>query len=157
MRKRLQEPNCPARVLTLACFAANTILFFYFAAPLSTMLHVLRSRDSASLVLPLCVMNTINGVLWLIYGMVLSDPFIWVPNGAGTALGGLQIGLRLLIPRKDLKCASTLFPLRIYSGFFSRCVRKAARVQSLMLLCFLVASLASSLFEPRGVCTALHC
>jgi hypothetical protein len=50
-------------------------------------------------------MNTLNGTLWFIYGLVLSDPFIWVPNGAGAALGVLQTSLRLLIPRKDMACA----------------------------------------------------
>ena len=80
--------------------AANVILFSYYLAPLSTIVHVLRFRDSSSLTLPLCIMNTVNGTLWLIYGLVLSDPFIWVPHGSGAILGALQTALRCLFPQR---------------------------------------------------------
>lgn len=62
-------------------FTSNAILLIYYAAPLSTIFTVIKTRSSASLHLPLCIMNTINGVLWLIYGLALKDYFIWVPNG----------------------------------------------------------------------------
>ena len=47
-----------------------TVLFFYYFAPLSTLRQVLVSRDSASFYWPLCVMNSINGTLWMVYGLV---------------------------------------------------------------------------------------
>ena len=75
---------------------------FYFLAPLSTLLHVLRHRNSASLVLPLSIMNTLNGVLWATYGLAaLSDPFVWVPNAFGATLGVIQMVLKLTIPSDD--------------------------------------------------------
>jgi solute carrier family 50 (sugar transporter) len=67
---------------------------------------VLRNRDSSSLTLPMCIMNTANGTLWLIYGLVLSDPFIWVPHGSGALLGVLQTVLRRVFPQAAAKrCA----------------------------------------------------
>jgi hypothetical protein len=47
-----------------------TVLFFYYFAPLSTLRQVLVLRDSASFYWPLCVMNSINGTLWMVYGLV---------------------------------------------------------------------------------------
>ena len=46
------------------------LLAFYYAAPLSTLVHVLRSRCSASLHWPLCLANGVNGALWTAYGVV---------------------------------------------------------------------------------------
>ena len=43
------------------CPPLAAILIIFYAAPLSTCLEVLRTRCSASLNLPLSVMNVING------------------------------------------------------------------------------------------------
>lgn len=87
-------------------FAAILILVFYFLSPLSTLLEVLRKRDSSSLVLELGVMNTLNGLLWATYGIVaLRDPFVWAPNAFGAALGVVQVALKLIIPSKENQCA----------------------------------------------------
>lgn len=83
-------------------YTANLILVFYFLAPLSTLLHVLRQRDSSSLVLALSIMNTINGLLWGTYGIAaLGDPFVWAPNAFGAALGVIQVFLKVTIPSKE--------------------------------------------------------
>lgn len=41
--------------------------------PLATLALVLETRNSASLTLSLCVMNVVNGFLWMTYDLVLSD------------------------------------------------------------------------------------
>lgn len=95
----------------LSC-AANVILFSYYLAPLSTIALVLRKRDSSSLTLPMCIMNTVNGTLWLIYGLVISDPFIWVPHGSGAVLGALQTALRLIFPQRESERCERLRAVR---------------------------------------------
>jgi solute carrier family 50 (sugar transporter) len=80
----------------------------YYISPLTTLAQVLRKRDSSSLTLPMCIMNTVNGTLWLVYGLVLSDAFIWVPHGSGAILGALQTLLCIVFPRRvqePAKCA----------------------------------------------------
>lgn len=67
-------------------YTANAILLIYYAAPLSTILEVLRTKSSSTLHWPLVLMNTINGALWLAYGLAIHDYFIWVPNGVGVAV-----------------------------------------------------------------------
>ena len=51
-------------------FAAATAQVAYYAAPLSTLLKVVRQRSSASLHFPLCLANAINVACWLSYGVV---------------------------------------------------------------------------------------
>lgn len=92
---------CGCTALTPATGAANVVLFFFFLSPLSTMGNVLRYRDSSSLVFPLSVMNIVNGTTWAVYGLVLTDPFIWVPNMVGAFLGALQVALCCIFPRRS--------------------------------------------------------
>lgn len=51
-------------------FAAGTSLVFFYAGPLSTLVKVMRNRDSSSLNPPLSIMAFINMVMWLSYGLV---------------------------------------------------------------------------------------
>jgi len=49
---------------------ANVVLLIYYSAPLTTVKEVLVSRSSSSLYWPLCMMNVLNGLLWVGYGRV---------------------------------------------------------------------------------------
>ena len=99
--------NSSLAIQVYALCAGNLILVFYFMAPLSTLLQVLRQRDSSSLVLALSVMNTLNGLLWASYGIfALGDPLVWAPNAFGATLGIVQTVLKLTIPSKENQYAS---------------------------------------------------
>ena len=88
-------------------------------SPFITIATVLRARDSSSLTLPMCVMNTINGTFWLVYGLVISDAFIWAAYGSGAVLGAIQLALRLLLPQKAARrcaCVRETFDESMCSG-----------------------------------------
>ncbi|GLI70269.1 hypothetical protein VaNZ11_015201 [Volvox africanus] len=80
--------------------AGNVICLIYYAAPLSTMWEVIRTRNSASILVPLTMMNTMNAALWTTYGVAVLDVYIWLPNGIGLALSVLQVALRLVFPAR---------------------------------------------------------
>lgn len=67
-------------------YTCNAILITYYAAPLSTLLQVWRTRNASSLSLPLASANAANGALWLVYGLAIGDKFVSVPNGIGLSL-----------------------------------------------------------------------
>lgn len=93
----------PDHLKKLWGFTANAILLIFYAAPLSTVLEVVRTRSSATLNLPLSVMNVVNGSLWLVYGLAIDDLFIAVPNGVGAVLGVVYCILLFAYPRKSAK------------------------------------------------------
>ena len=95
----LTQPN----LRLLWGYTANAILLIYYAAPLSTILEVVRSKCSSTLHWPLALMNTINGALWLAYGLAIHDYFIWVPNLVGVVVGLFLLALILIYPRKGGK------------------------------------------------------
>ena len=84
-------------------FTANAILLLYYAAPLSTIITVLSTKSAATLHWPLAVMQIINGALWLGYGLAISDPFVWVPNGIGACTGVLLTTLIIVFRDKKVK------------------------------------------------------
>ena len=95
---------------TLLAIAANAILLCFYTSPLSTVANIIKTKDSSSLTLPLCVMNIVNGTLWLMYGLAVGDYFIWVPNGIGALLGAFQTSLCFIYTKRAL-------PLRSSSGY----------------------------------------
>lgn len=80
--------------------AANVNLLFFYGAPLSTIFTVLKTRSSATIHIPTMITNTLNGIFWAAFGIAVLDYFIAVPNGLGALLGGAQIVLCVLFPRK---------------------------------------------------------
>lgn len=84
-------------------FIVNLNLLFFYGAPLSTIFSVLRERSSASIHIWTVITNTANGAFWGAYGLAVLDPFIYIPNGIGAALGGIQIIFCVLFPRSSEK------------------------------------------------------
>lgn len=80
----------------------NVNLVFFYGAPLSTILTVLRTKTSSSIHIPTMVTNTLNGTFWFIYGLAVLDLFVAVPNGIGALLGVIQIVLCAIFPRRPL-------------------------------------------------------
>lgn len=101
-------------------FAGNIIALVYYGAPLSSMYDVIRTRNSASILLPLTLMNTANAALWTTYGFAVADPYIWVPNGIGLALSVAQIVLRAVFPGKPAPLAGSLPSHQHHAGKYTR-------------------------------------
>jgi solute carrier family 50 protein (sugar transporter) len=96
---------------------SNCILVAYYASPLSTFRHVVRTRSAASLYPPMCVANTINGAAWALYGFVLDDWYLLVPNAVGCALGVVSLVLLVLYDRgKELKKSASVVEMLPHDG-----------------------------------------
>mmetsp|Transcript_22388 Transcript_22388/g.56985 ORF Transcript_22388/g.56985 Transcript_22388/m.56985 type:complete len:240 (-) Transcript_22388:1105-1824(-) len=87
--------------------AGNVVTLIYYAAPLSTMAEVIRTRNSASILLPLCIMNMLNAALWTTYGVAMADGYIYVPNGIGLVLSLAQLALALVFPARPKPASSS--------------------------------------------------
>jgi solute carrier family 50 (sugar transporter) len=66
----------------------------YYAAPLSTVVEILKQRDASSLYAPSIMMNFLNGFSWTVYGFAaLGDVLVWLPNLIGTTFAVFQLSL----------------------------------------------------------------
>lgn len=80
-------------------FVCMTFNIINFGAPLAGIRVVLRKRSVETLPLPLCVANLLVSSQWCLYGILVKDIYIIIPNGAGSALALLQVSLFLIFPR----------------------------------------------------------
>lgn len=79
---------------TVVAFTANTFCVLYYGAPCSTMIHIVLSKDSSSLYLPMILANLLNALLWSVYGFfALRDMFVVIPNAIGLGLAVIQLCL----------------------------------------------------------------
>eukprot|EP00959_Pyramimonas_sp_CCMP1952_P011372 238695-Pyramimonas_sp.AAC.1 len=53
----------------------NLVLLVYYAAPLSTMWEIIKTRNASSIFWPMSMANCANGFCWTVYGIVRND---WV-------------------------------------------------------------------------------
>lgn len=92
--KRTACPVCASPACLPACLplgapgpcrglGGNVVSLMYYAAPLSSMAEVIRTRNSASILLPMTAMNTLNAALWTTYGLAVLDIYIWCVRAEG--------------------------------------------------------------------------
>ncbi len=79
--------------------AAN---FSGFLSPVAALVAAWKSKDSKRVPGLLSWVNVANSTLWVAYGVVLGDGWIWIPNVVGLVLSGAQvcvlIAMQLLPP-----------------------------------------------------------
>lgn len=91
------EQNYKAIVNTVGSIALVCNIAYYWS-PCSTMLHVVQTRNAASLLLPMLVTNLLCATMWFFYGLLgANDPFIYIPNVLGILFATSGIILKLLL------------------------------------------------------------
>jgi len=71
-----------------------------FAAPLAGLKVVIRRRATSTLPMPLCIANFMVSTEWFIYGLLVKDLYLILPNGIGSFLAFCQLILFVVLPRK---------------------------------------------------------
>lgn len=72
----------------------------FFAAPLTMLMHVVRVRNSESLPFPLIASTFVVSLQWFVYGLLIDDTFVQVPNLLGCLLAGAQLALFVVYPSR---------------------------------------------------------
>jgi len=83
----------------IGILCCNVTLMF-FAAPLVNLYHVIKTKSSESLPFPLIVMGFFVSIQWFLYGILIDDFFIQLPNFLGSVLSGFQLTLFYCFPKK---------------------------------------------------------
>lgn len=82
--------------------AVNINLMVFYAAPLSTISTIIRTKNSASIHFGTMAMNTTNAFFWCIYSLAIQDYYILIPNGLGFMFGLIQVVLYQCYPRSEV-------------------------------------------------------
>ncbi|VDO62615.1 unnamed protein product [Heligmosomoides polygyrus] len=83
--------------LGLICVVLNIASI---GAPLFQVGEVIRTKNSESLPLPLCLACFAVSLQWLLYGILVNDYVIQVPNYIATLLSLIQLSLFVIYPRR---------------------------------------------------------
>ncbi|XP_038044669.1 sugar transporter SWEET1-like [Patiria miniata] len=73
----------------IGCFCSVIM----YGSPLSTLADVIRTQSTASMAFPLCLANFLVAAEWAVYGHIIMDNFVKVPNIIGALLGFIQLML----------------------------------------------------------------
>ncbi|XP_043209729.1 sugar transporter SWEET1-like [Amphibalanus amphitrite] len=80
-------------------FMAASASIAFSASPLASVAEVIRSKSTESLPLPLLLVTFLVMLQWAVYGTMIGDSFVQVPNIICTCICGLQLLLFLVYPR----------------------------------------------------------
>ncbi|XP_028520027.1 sugar transporter SWEET1 isoform X2 [Apis cerana] len=81
-------------------FLSCTITVLFFASPLMMLAHVIKVKNTETLPFPIIMASFIVSSQWFVYGCLLNDLFIQIPNFLGCILSAFQLCF-FLIYRND--------------------------------------------------------
>jgi len=97
-------------LITIGYIGSCTAMGVY-AAPLATVAKVIQLKSSEFMSFPLSAVGLIVSIEWLLYGMIIADKFLTVPNTIGVFLGIFQMGLFGKFPSKSKDAAESTLPI----------------------------------------------
>jgi len=80
---------------------ASVATVIMFGSPLASLRNVVQKQSTESLSLPLCFANLVVPLEWVLYGILINDKFVQVPNFLGAILGFIQVSLFYKYPRQS--------------------------------------------------------
>jgi solute carrier family 50 (sugar transporter) len=99
----------PATAVQLNGTFAMLVLLLLYASPLSSLIHVVRSRNAASILLPWTLAALGCSSTWFFYGLATRQVPVMVPHCLGMALSILQLLLRAVFPTRSVVPCFVLF------------------------------------------------
>lgn len=85
-----------------------TMAVAYSSAPLACINHVCQTKTTESLPFYLIIANFLVTGQWTLYGLMIDDMFVTIPNLLGCMAASAQLCLYLCFPRKFTESKSLL-------------------------------------------------
>ena len=79
----------------LACVAS----LVFCAAPLAQVRDVVNTKSSEKMPFPLIMSSFLVTVMWFLYGLLIRDQFVSVPNGIGAVISLIELSLFVIYPQ----------------------------------------------------------
>jgi len=99
-----------APLLAIGYIGSCTAMGVY-AAPLATVAKVIQLKSSEFMSFPLSAVGLVVSIEWLLYGLIIADKFLTVPNFIGVLLGVFQMALFAKYPSKSKEASKSNLPV----------------------------------------------
>ena len=96
----LLEEDIPTAQMRVGLLCSSMAVA-YCSAPLASMQHVYRTKSTASLPFYLIMATAAVAAQWSLYGIIIQDTFVLVPNVMGCAVACAQLGLFCYFPNTE--------------------------------------------------------
>ncbi|KAF2074045.1 hypothetical protein CYY_004659 [Polysphondylium violaceum] len=83
-------------------FLSSVVCVLMFAAPLEKMLTVIQTRNSDGMLKGVAILSLACGISWTIFGLLIVDIYVYLPNILASILSSLQYSLIIKYPPKSL-------------------------------------------------------
>jgi solute carrier family 50 protein (sugar transporter) len=93
------SPNHLLTAFGSVCLVFNLLIF---VAPFSTIRKVVATRDATPIYIPFAAMGFLGSFFWFIYGLVIDEIPLIVPNALGCVLNIFQLILCFSCARKNI-------------------------------------------------------
>ena len=87
---------------------ASALTIGFFASPLATIVNVVQTKSTSTLPFYMILANLFVTVQWWLYGLILDDYFIEIPNFLGMCLSAIQLSLFVIFPGRKIIDVSRL-------------------------------------------------
>jgi solute carrier family 50 protein (sugar transporter) len=97
----LSQSKTKEEFASIMAYVTIVIQLIFFASPLLNAIQIIRTKSSAILYWPLALTASLSCGLWTIYGIVLAQMSIYLPNVIGCTFGVIQMLLCFIYPSKE--------------------------------------------------------
>ncbi|KAG7379296.1 hypothetical protein PHYPSEUDO_008750 [Phytophthora pseudosyringae] len=83
-------------------FIMNAFTTLMYASPMATIIHVVRTKTATSMPFTMGLVNVLNSFCWGVYGALIHNNFLLVPNIIGVTLSLVQMLVTCIYRSKSL-------------------------------------------------------
>ena len=85
---------------SLIALIASLSSLIFCASPLASVSEVFRTKSTEKLPFALILSSFVVSSLWFLYGFMLGNIYVQLPNGIGVLIAGVQLTLFVIYPNK---------------------------------------------------------
>ncbi|KAN0040617.1 hypothetical protein ACTA71_008955 [Dictyostelium dimigraforme] len=78
-------------------YTSNVAVIIFYFSPILSLWGVIKSMDRSSINLPLALISCFAGLTWTLYGIVINNKFIFLPNAVGASLSAISLVVYFLV------------------------------------------------------------
>eukprot|EP01112_Ceratiomyxa_fruticulosa_P014855 TRINITY_DN4308_c0_g2_i10.p1 TRINITY_DN4308_c0_g2~~TRINITY_DN4308_c0_g2_i10.p1 ORF type:complete len:225 (-),score=28.16 TRINITY_DN4308_c0_g2_i10:226-900(-) len=82
---------------------ASVVCLIMFSSPLGKIDQVVRARSTEGMIFSLSLMSVCSALAWTLYGLTISDPFVYGPNSIATIVSMVQLALFYIYPARPVE------------------------------------------------------
>lgn len=95
------QPRNPEKAVKIMGYVGCTMSIIFYGSPLFVVFKALKLKDGSYFSWPLTVTCLASCVCWAVYGLVIQDLSLMIPNAIGIPFGLIQMAILIIFGKKN--------------------------------------------------------